>query len=187
MPRFDEVELQPAPVIDVPSEIAIDQSVAPAIISPALPESRNERAATVVASTPASLFRRGLAILTDLSLFVALTLALAPLLPDDAAPAEIWSAHPAALISLVGFVIVLSYYYFVGSWLLWGKTLGGAIFDVKVVGAETATMPFRSANRRWLGVALSLLTVGVGFLMAVLPSRRSLSDRISQTRCVMAG
>src|SRR5436305_12391571 len=69
--------------------------------------------------------RRMLALLTDLSLFAALTLALAPLLPP--------SRDLFAITALAGFVIMISFYYFVGSWLLWGKTIGGAIFDARVV------------------------------------------------------
>jgi hypothetical protein len=39
---------------------------------------------------------------------------------------------------------------------------------------------------RWLGVFLSLITGGIGFALALLPSRLSLPDRISGTRCVSA-
>jgi uncharacterized RDD family membrane protein YckC len=120
-------------------------------------------------------FRRLLALLTDLSLFAALTLALAPLLPP--------SRDAFAIASLAGFVIIVSYYYFVGSWLLWGKTIGGAIFDVRVV---SDAMTPRAATMRWLGMIVSMLTAGLGFLFAALPSRRSLADRLSSTRCIAA-
>jgi uncharacterized RDD family membrane protein YckC len=119
--------------------------------------------------------RRLLALLTDLSLFAALTLALAPLLPP--------SRDPFAIASLAGFVIIVSYYYFVGSWLLWGKTIGGAIFDVRVV---SEAMTPRVATMRWIGMVVSMLTAGLGFLFAALPSRRSLADRLSSTRCIAA-
>jgi uncharacterized RDD family membrane protein YckC len=123
----------------------------------------------------ASRWRRLLALFTDLSLFAALALALSPLLPSPNA----W----LQTASLAGFVIVLSYYYFVGMWLLWGKTIGGAIFDVRVVADEGA-MTLRDASLRWAAVYLSLLTAGLGFALAALPSRRSLPDRMSSTRCV---
>ncbi|HYC89880.1 MAG TPA: RDD family protein [Thermoanaerobaculia bacterium] len=121
-------------------------------------------------------WRRLLALCTDLSLFAALSLALSPLLPSSFP----WMQTAA----LAGFVIVLSYYYFVGSWLLWGKTIGGAIFDVRVVAPEGA-MTLRDASLRWAGVYLSLLLGGLGFALAALPSRRSLPDRLSSTRCVV--
>jgi len=156
--RFDEVELEPA----VPVEVADDT---PSIeIEPS--------------AADASRFRRMMALLTDLSLFAALALALSPLLPAN----NDWRAA----VSLAGFVVVVSYYYFVGSWLLWGKTIGGAIFDVRVVADDERAMALKDATRRWGAVYLSLLTAFIGFALAALPSRRSLPDRMSRTRCVSA-
>jgi len=128
--------------------------------------------------THAPRFRRLMALLIDLSLFVALALALSPLLPKS----KSWPA----LAALAGFIVVVSYYYFAGTWLLWGKTIGGTIFDVKVIAAGNDSMALRRATLRWVGVYLSLLTAGIGFAMAALPSRLSLSDRLSDTRCVSA-
>ena len=154
MPRFDEIELEPV--------------VSPE--DPLVPESS--------AGHPASLFRRLMALLTDLSLFAALAIALSPLLPADS------SWWPIA--ALAAFVVLLSYYYFIGCWLLWGKTIGGAIFDVRIVPADGSAMGFAGASRRCAGVYLSLLTGCIGFLMAVLPGRLSLPDRMSNTRCVLS-
>jgi len=122
-------------------------------------------------------FRRLMALLTDLSLFAALALALSPLLPQPSP----WMTTGA----LAGFVVVLSYYYFVGTWMLWGKTIGGAIFDVRVVrDTEPAAVSLRDASLRWCAVYLSLLLCGLGFMLAALPSRRSLPDRMSGTHCI---
>lgn len=150
--RFDEVELEAVPLG------VIEEEVTP-----------------VSETNEASRGRRLLALLTDLSLFAALALALSPLLPQP------FALLPA--LALAGFVVVLSYYYFVGSWLLWGKTIGGAIFDVRVVADEGA-MTLRDASMRWAAVYLSLATAGLGFMLAALPSRRSLPDRLSATKCV---
>lgn len=154
--RFDEIELESVG-LGVPGELA-GETVAP------------------LTSDEAPRAKRLLALLTDLSLFTALVLALSPLIP---APAT-W-IHLAAL---GGFVFVLSFYYFVGTWMLWGKTIGGAIFDVRVVSATPGTLSLREASIRWAAVYLSLLTCGVGFLLAALPSRRSLADRMSHTRVI---
>jgi uncharacterized RDD family membrane protein YckC len=113
--------------------------------------------------------RRLLALLTDLSLFAALTLALLPLLP----PSPSWL--PVAALS--GFVLVMGFYYFVGTWLLWGKTIGGAIFDVKIVPVEDEAMSFRTASTRWIAMLLSLLLAGLPLLFRV-------PDRVSGTRSV---
>ena len=157
MPRFDEIELEGVSLVpDVAADPAID--------------------AAPVANSPAPRMRRLFALLTDLSLFAALTLALWPLLPGTAG----WM-H---VVSLAGFVVVLSYYYFAGTWLLWGKTIGGAIFDVKVVSTHGPAMDLRSATMRWVGTYVALATAGIGFLFALLPSRLSLPDRMSDTRCI---
>ena len=96
MPRFDEIELEPV-VFDPPQPEEIER--APAAGAPR--------------------HRRLLALLTDLSLFVALALALSPLLP----PSPRWEAF----VGLAGFVLVISYYYFVGAWLLWGVIRSGRL------------------------------------------------------------
>jgi len=75
-------------------------------------------------SAPASLFRRLAALLVDLSLFAALGMALSPLLPA--------SMSAISIASLAGFVIIVAFYYFAGTRALWGRTIGGAIFDVRV-------------------------------------------------------
>lgn len=149
--RFDEMELESVPVIAEPAAVEVDVDMGDA----------------------APRFKRLFALLTDLSLFVALALALSPLLP----PARDWFS----LASLAGFVVIVSYYYFVGTWLLWGKTIGGAIFDVRVA-AEPMTLG--RASVRWAAMFLSFATAGIGFLLALLPSRRSLADRLSATHCL---
>src|SRR5258705_10138107 len=115
--RFDEVELETVP-------LAVED------VAPAVP-----------AIDHAPRFRRLMALLTDLSLFAALVLALSPLLPQPPS----WMTTTA----LAGFVIVLSYYYFVGTWMLWGKTIGGAIFDVRVVSDDASAVSLRNASGRW--------------------------------------
>jgi len=129
-----------------------------------------EPEAAAAESGAAPRMKRLLALLADLSLFAALALALSPLLPQPAT----W-LHFA---SLAGFVVVMSYYYFVGSWLLWGKTIGGTIFDVRVTANEGA-MSLRAATLRWVGLYLGLATAGLGLLL-LLP------DRVSSTHCVRA-
>lgn len=157
--RFDEVELEPVPM--------------PAAEPVAVVKAERIR----ISGGDAPRLKRLLALLTDLSLFAALVLALSPLLPATIT----WMSVAA----LAGFVIVVSYYYFAGTWLLWGKTIGGTIFDVRVVPEAHEAMSFKSATARWAATYLSLLLGGLGFLLAALPSRRSLPDRLSNTRCVV--
>src|SRR5260221_13661282 len=102
MPRFDEIELDSVPFGAAPLPIA----------DPAPPSLR------------APIVRRALALLIDLSLFAALAVALSPLLP--ASPSWL------SLAALSGFVVIVSFYYFVGFWMLWGRTIGCARFDVRI-------------------------------------------------------
>src|SRR5438045_1111718 len=74
------------------------------------------------AAVRASIFRRFAALLIDLSLFAALALALSPLLPA--------SMSVLSIASLAGFLIIIAFYYFAGTRALWGRTIGGAIFDI---------------------------------------------------------
>jgi uncharacterized RDD family membrane protein YckC len=73
-----------------------------------------------------SIVRRFAALVVDVSLFGALALALSPLLP---APMSVIS-----IASLAGFLIIIAFYYFAGTRALWGRTIGGAIFDVRAAG-----------------------------------------------------
>ena len=105
--RFDEIELQPG-TFD-----AGEVTPAP------------------TRSAAGSFFRRTAALLTDLSLFAALGLALSPLLPA--------SMSAVAIGSLAGFLVIVAFYYFAGTRALWGRTIGGAIFDVRAVPTRRAT------------------------------------------------
>lgn len=120
-------------------------------------------------ATNAPILRRVFALLTDLSLFAALVFALMPLIPA--------SRDVLSIVALAGFVVIVSYYYFVGSWMLWRKTVGGTIFDVRVVGDDGESMPLKSATMRWVAMWMSVATCGAGFLAA-------LPDRLSNTRTV---
>jgi uncharacterized RDD family membrane protein YckC len=161
--RFDEVELETV------------------VVDSARPSSRavaGEGMDGVEGGIDAPRLKRLFALLIDLSLFAAVALGLSPLLADS----KDW----ISTASLAGFVVVVSFYYFVGTWLLWGKTIGGAIFDVRVVSPNHKSMPLKSAVLRWVALYASILTAGIGFLLALLPSRRSLADRISSTYCITA-
>jgi uncharacterized RDD family membrane protein YckC len=134
--RFDEIELEAVPLggIEEIEEVA----AAPPPESSAAPQR----------------LRRLLALLIDLSLFAALTLALSPLLAEP----YVWPQ----LAALGGFVLVMSYYYFVGAWMLWGKTIGGAIFDVRI-----ATATLREASLRWAILTLSVLVALIAARLAM--------------------
>ncbi|MHB0969000.1 MAG: RDD family protein [Thermoanaerobaculia bacterium] len=163
--RFDEIELrgmgeEPAPEPERGEEVVEDTS------------------------RPASRFKRALALLTDLSLFFALALAMSPVLPMRESLGRTVSAEWEAVTALAGFLLLVSYYYFVGCWVIWGKTIGGAIFDVRIVSDGRARVAFQDATNRWFWMLFSIASAGIGFLPGLLRGGRTLSDRLSSTRAI---
>ncbi|HVR43544.1 MAG TPA: RDD family protein [Thermoanaerobaculia bacterium] len=163
MPRFDEIEL-------------IGEGPPPPRPEPApathLPPGRQP-------PRPAPLLRRILAFLTDLSLFVALALALSPILPQHATPLETIRGAWIPVGALLAFLVLLSFFYFVGSWSIWGRSIGGTIFETRIVAEGGSAITPAAASRRWAATLLSMLTAGAGFVPALLPGHRSLADRMS--------
>ena len=159
-PRFDEVELRKDPLneADPPKEL----------VSRTLQESGR--------------LRRFMTAAIDLSIFAALLLALSPLLTFGESLADTIAGQWMPMLGMFLFVLMLSYFYFAGSWLLWGKTVGATILETKVVGQTSGKVSLRAASLRWVGVFLSILTAGLGFLLAAFPGARSLPDRLSNTR-----
>jgi len=43
------------------------------------------------------------------------------------------SMSAISIASLAGFLVIVACYYFAGTRALWGRTIGGAIFDVRTV------------------------------------------------------
>lgn len=166
--RFDELDLLIVP----PTEAAVPSPKETTAAAPLQARSQDE---------PAPRLRRMLSLLVDLSLFLALGLAMSPLLPLATEPSE-WDGRDLLVIAgISGFLLLLSYYYFTVCWLFWGKTIGGAIFDVRVVSSTPRAIDARRASARWAATLLSLLTGGIGFLPALLPGGRSVADRVSGT------
>lgn len=168
--RFDEVDLFPELAASIVREVPLV-------------------AATPLTDLPARsapLYRRVLTILADITLFLALFLALLPLCGIADSPASldtILRAWPQ-LASVTAFLLLVSYFYFVGSWIVWGRTIGGAIFDVRLVSDTGAPAGAKGASKRWAGMMVSLLLGGSGFLAALLPGQKSLADRLSMTKSI---
>jgi len=168
--RFDEVELFKG---------SDDQGES---IDPTLQTASEPANVEPVVRVAASRSRRILASLTDLSLFVALGLALSPLIDFRTSLEETFRAEPLALGGFTAFLLLVSYYYFVGTWVVWGKSVGGSIFDMRVAAADGLPIDVRSASVRWCAMMLSFLTCGLGFVVAIFPGGRSLADLMSNSR-----
>lgn len=168
--RFDEIELyKGADGEELPTEIENEVQQIDVEIEP-------------VVRVAASRSRRILAFTTDASLFLALGLALSPLLEVRATLRDTLLAEPFAITGFAAFLLLLSYYYFVATWVVWGKTVGGSIFDMRVASADGLPIDVRSASIRWGAMLLSIVTGGLGFLIALLPGGRSMADLMSKSR-----
>ncbi|MDX1583304.1 MAG: RDD family protein, partial [Thermoanaerobaculia bacterium] len=121
MPRFDEIELKGPDTRG--------------------PDSNTEDSSPYESAGIAS---RIIAFVIDLSLFVAAAIALSPVLPDTEGVILAWSA-------VIGFLILVSLYYLGLGWMVWGKTIGGAIADVRVVSDNLGDVNVSQAARRWGG------------------------------------
>lgn len=170
MTRFDEIELrgepEPAPPPTPPARSGRRRKAAPA------PEESSSRRTAPIA-------KRMLAFLTDLSLFAALALALSPLITQRGTIGDTVSREWPALIGLTGFLLLLSLFYFAGCWTIWGRTVGGTIFETAIVDETGGPIELRAATKRWAATLLSLAILGLGFVPALFASHRSLPDRIS--------
>jgi uncharacterized RDD family membrane protein YckC len=169
--RFDEVELFKGSAVQ-------EEPVTGTEEVELVPEHEIEPVVRVAASRS----RRLLAFLTDASLFLALGLALSPLLDIRGTLNETLLAAPLAVTGFAAFLLLLSYYYFVATWVVWGKTVGGSIFDTRVAASNGFPIDVKSATIRWCGMLLSVLTGGLGFLIAIFPGGRSLADLMSRSR-----
>lgn len=75
------------------------------------------------------------------------------------------------------------YFIFCHAW--WGQTLGKMIFKIKVVRVDGNPISLVRSAWRSFGEALSMLTLGIGYLMAGLRSdKRALHDLVGKT-CVV--
>lgn len=151
--RFDEIEL-----------IGTERSPSASV--------RDEKGAPPP-EADAPLWRRALALGLDLSLLGALVLTLGPLLPTG--------IDLRAALAIAGFLAIFSLCYFTSGWMVWGRTLGGAVANVRVVTDDHLGVTFRRSFLRWTGLVLSLVTAGFGFVPALFPGHRSLADRLSHT------
>lgn len=84
----------------------------------------------------------------------------------------------AASVSLV----VWEFVYFAYQWALSGKTVGMALFGIRVVATDGSPLQARQAVVRTLALPLSFLLMGLGFVGILLNrDRHALHDRLART------
>lgn len=80
---------------------------------------------------------------------------------------------------------VWEFIYFSYQWAVSGKTLGMAIFGVQVVTRQGGPITSGQAVLRTIGLGLTLLTLGIGFLGIIFQrERRALDDFVAGTAVV---
>jgi len=140
----------------------------------------------VTTEAPAGLGARLLAALIDLVLLGAvdvavlyLTLAIAGLTIEQA------PLIPG--VPMGAFLVMMNGGYLVVLTAANGQTIGKMMTGIRVIGDDAYRVGIPEALLRAAGCAVSLLTLGLGYLPALLSAdRRALQDRMSGTRVVRA-
>jgi uncharacterized RDD family membrane protein YckC len=110
-------------------------------------------------------------------LVVYFTLRMAALTPGE------WRLLPP--VPLILFLSLLNVAYAFAFTAIGGQTIGKMATRIRVVAEEGARMTPALALRRALGAAVSLLTLGMTFVPALVGrERRALHDRLARTRVV---
>ena len=90
-----------------------------------------------------------------------------------------------AALGVIGALLTSGYFLFF--WGLSGQTLGKLLTGSRVIGPDGGALGFRRAVIRGLGVALSVLPLGAGFIGLWSDSdRRCWHDRLATTRVIRA-
>jgi uncharacterized RDD family membrane protein YckC len=93
-----------------------------------------------------------------------------------------WALLPP--VPMMGFLLLLKLSYFGAFTAACGQTIGKMAAHIRVIAEDAPLDPAR-AIRRTMMSGVSLLTLGAGFIPAILdPDHRALHDRMARTRVV---
>jgi uncharacterized RDD family membrane protein YckC len=138
----------------------------------------------------AGIVTRALAFLADLVIvnlvLVAVTVAVGALVAAIV-PGKQSVGTPEILLTTAA-SLVFSACYFVGFWVLAGQTPGMRLMGIAVTCERGEPLTLGRGMRRLVGFVLSVLTLGIGFLLVLLDDRRrALQDVIAGTVVVRGG
>jgi uncharacterized RDD family membrane protein YckC len=132
---------------------------------------------------------RGVAFIVDLAIINAIALAatigigvvVAALDPGKT------SIHlPEILLTAAGWLLFAGA-YFVGFWVLTGATPGMRAMGIRVTAPDRGRVTWWHGLCRLFGLGLSVITLGLGFLLILVDERRrALQDRVGGTLVVRA-
>lgn len=94
---------------------------------------------------------------------------------------------PEILLTAAG-CLIFSSIYLVGFWVLVGHTPGMRLMGIVVTSYAGERLTFARGLRRLVGMCMTILTLGIGFLYVLVDDRRrALQDVVAGTVVVRAG
>jgi uncharacterized RDD family membrane protein YckC len=163
------------PATDTPSANRSE----PVVVRPS-PVARSSSAADTVASlgsrTLAAVIDHAILLGIDVVVFYS-TLRMTGLTTDE------WRALP--LLPFVAFLVLLKLAYFAAFTALGGQTIGKMAAGIRVVADDQLILDPGRAIKRTLTSAVSLASLGLGLIPALVgPDRRAFHDRVAHTHVV---
>jgi uncharacterized RDD family membrane protein YckC len=138
----------------------------------------------------AGLVTRALAFVTDVFILAAIELAITVAIGafvTAITPGKQSVGLPEVLLTAAG-CLAFSSAYLVGFWVLVGHTPGMRLMGIVVTGSGGEPLTLVCGLRRLAGFAMTILTLGIGFLYVLLDDRRrALQDLVAGTVVVRAG
>jgi uncharacterized RDD family membrane protein YckC len=132
---------------------------------------------------------RGVAFLLDLLIVDAVALAATVgigVVVSAVDPGRTTVDLPEVLITAAGW-LAFTAAYFVGFWVIAGSTPGMRAMGIRVTGADRDRVTWLHGLCRLVGLGLSFVTLGLGFLLILVDERRrALQDRVGGTLVVRA-
>jgi uncharacterized RDD family membrane protein YckC len=164
-----------APTIEAQSAIRAEtmiirpSSAAPAAVA-------TEHVASLGSRTLAAVIDHAILFGIDVVVFYS-TLRMTALTTDE------WRALP--LLPFLGFLVLLKLAYFAAFTAIGGQTIGKMAAGIRVVADDQLIMDPARAIKRTLTGAVSLASLGLGLIPALVgPDRRALHDRVAHTHVV---
>lgn len=149
------------------------------------------RAAPPVTGQPAGFLRRAAAFLIDLLLveFLAAVLGTVSAMGQQLSEGRLnpleWGMAQDGAVLVAGQLmpaLLFGYFFFFSGY--GGRTVGKMLMGIRVIRADGSELTWASALARTLCYLASVLTWGLGFLLAAGPAKRALHDRLAGTRVV---
>jgi uncharacterized RDD family membrane protein YckC len=188
----EETFVETAPPVTIPEPTAPLRSELAAPLRPEVASLLKSEAPLAPSSAPlsaasestASLGSRTLAAVIDHAILLAIdVIVFYSTLRMTALSADEWRALPA--LPLLAFLVFMKLAYFAAFTAMGGQTIGKMAAGIRVVADDHFIMDPPRAITRTLTGAVSLATLGLGLIPALIgPDRRALHDRVAHTHVV---